>query len=247
MTQQQMLESIQQVYPDMGETQLRLLLNDALDEFVEETRILSDVKELSFIEYLTNHSFIENIDGWEDYWGSGSSDPSSTHALESYRIEYGTAGSVPFTSGQGLKNTNGIKLYKNIKYNVSVTATAEDIDGSNTLTSLVALSNIDGGTTLNAVPNIGIGISTFVSNILTMTYTITATETNDYYIYALFNHASETKQVHFNELSIKPVDSSNRYYVFKDFNNEILSINKVDLDNIALNRYIGPIEDTDVT
>tara|TARA_R110000765_G_C18651514_1_gene575600 strand:- start:46 stop:354 length:309 start_codon:yes stop_codon:yes gene_type:complete len=38
MTQKQIIEQIQQVHPEIGETQLRLMLNSALDEFVSEAR-----------------------------------------------------------------------------------------------------------------------------------------------------------------------------------------------------------------
>tara|TARA_R100000781_G_C4081140_1_gene127768 strand:- start:3828 stop:4136 length:309 start_codon:yes stop_codon:yes gene_type:complete len=38
MTQKQIIEQIQQVHPEIGETQLRIMLNNALDEFVSEAR-----------------------------------------------------------------------------------------------------------------------------------------------------------------------------------------------------------------
>lgn len=38
MTQKQIIEQIQQVHPEIGETQLRIMLNSALDEFVSEAR-----------------------------------------------------------------------------------------------------------------------------------------------------------------------------------------------------------------
>ena len=38
MTQKQIIEQIQQVHPEIGETQLRIMLNNALDEFVAEAR-----------------------------------------------------------------------------------------------------------------------------------------------------------------------------------------------------------------
>ena len=38
MTQKQIIEQIQQIHPEIGETQLRIMLNNALDEFVSEAR-----------------------------------------------------------------------------------------------------------------------------------------------------------------------------------------------------------------
>lgn len=38
MTQKQIIEQIQQVHPEIGETQLRIMLNNALDEFVSEAK-----------------------------------------------------------------------------------------------------------------------------------------------------------------------------------------------------------------
>jgi len=39
MTQQEIIEQIQQVHPEIGETQLRLMLNTALDEFAHRARL----------------------------------------------------------------------------------------------------------------------------------------------------------------------------------------------------------------
>jgi hypothetical protein len=40
MTQQEMIETIQQDFPEIGETQLRLMLNRALDKFESEVELL---------------------------------------------------------------------------------------------------------------------------------------------------------------------------------------------------------------
>lgn len=40
MTQKQIVEIVQMHHPEMGETEIRLYLNKALDEFCESTRIL---------------------------------------------------------------------------------------------------------------------------------------------------------------------------------------------------------------
>ena len=47
MTQQQIIEQIQQVHPEIGETQLRLMLNNALFEFVESTRLNEEMDYVS--------------------------------------------------------------------------------------------------------------------------------------------------------------------------------------------------------
>ena len=40
MTQKQIIEVVQQQFPDVGETQIRMMINQALDEFVHHTRLL---------------------------------------------------------------------------------------------------------------------------------------------------------------------------------------------------------------
>ena len=40
MTQKEMIETIQQEFPDVGETQIRLMLNRALDKFESEVELL---------------------------------------------------------------------------------------------------------------------------------------------------------------------------------------------------------------
>ena len=40
MTQKQLIETVQQHHPNLGETQIRIFLNKALDEFCRKTRIL---------------------------------------------------------------------------------------------------------------------------------------------------------------------------------------------------------------
>ena len=43
MTQKQLIETVKQHHPDLGETQIRIFLNKALDEFCRKTRILNTV------------------------------------------------------------------------------------------------------------------------------------------------------------------------------------------------------------
>ena len=40
MTQKQLIETVQQHHPDLGETQIRIFLNKALKEFCRKTRVL---------------------------------------------------------------------------------------------------------------------------------------------------------------------------------------------------------------
>ena len=50
MTQTQIIELVQQHHPEMGETQIRLYLNRALDEFCRKTRILEFVFQFTTTE-----------------------------------------------------------------------------------------------------------------------------------------------------------------------------------------------------
>jgi hypothetical protein len=47
MTQQEMIETIQQDFPEIGETQLRLMLNRALDKFESEVELLRATASLN--------------------------------------------------------------------------------------------------------------------------------------------------------------------------------------------------------
>ena len=47
MTQKQIIETIQQVHPEIGESQLRIMLNSALDEFVAEARTNTHMSDLT--------------------------------------------------------------------------------------------------------------------------------------------------------------------------------------------------------
>lgn len=47
MTQQEMIETIQQDFPEIGETQLRLMLNRALDKFESEVELLRGTATVS--------------------------------------------------------------------------------------------------------------------------------------------------------------------------------------------------------
>ena len=41
MTQQQLIETVKQHHPEMGDAQIRIYLNKALDEFCRKTRVLN--------------------------------------------------------------------------------------------------------------------------------------------------------------------------------------------------------------
>jgi len=41
MTQQQLIETVKQHHPEMGDVQIRIYLNKALDEFCRKTRVLN--------------------------------------------------------------------------------------------------------------------------------------------------------------------------------------------------------------
>jgi hypothetical protein len=49
MTQLQLIEMVQQIYPNYGETQIRIMLNAALQEIVEETEILSGTDTVTMV------------------------------------------------------------------------------------------------------------------------------------------------------------------------------------------------------
>ena len=49
MTQKQLIETVKQHHPDLGETQIRIFLNKALDEFCRKTRILNTMYTFSSV------------------------------------------------------------------------------------------------------------------------------------------------------------------------------------------------------
>ena len=50
MTQKQLIETVQQHHPELGETQIRIFLNKALDEFCRKTRILTTAYQFTTTE-----------------------------------------------------------------------------------------------------------------------------------------------------------------------------------------------------
>jgi len=49
MTQQEMIEQIQEVYPKAGETKIRLMLNRAMEDFVQKAKLLSGYGTLDLV------------------------------------------------------------------------------------------------------------------------------------------------------------------------------------------------------
>lgn len=47
MTQQQLIETVKQHHPEMGDAQIRIYLNKALDEFCRKTRVLNTMYTFS--------------------------------------------------------------------------------------------------------------------------------------------------------------------------------------------------------
>ena len=68
MTQKQIIEQIQQVHPEIGETQLRIMLNNALDEFVSEARTNEEIGTFTPIAGQRYYAFsaLSNVTNAED-------------------------------------------------------------------------------------------------------------------------------------------------------------------------------------
>jgi len=64
MTQTQIIELVQQHHPEMGETQIRLYLNRALDEFCRKTRILKTLYTFSTVADKTLHTAVSYALFW---------------------------------------------------------------------------------------------------------------------------------------------------------------------------------------
>jgi len=79
MTQKQLIETVQQHHPELGETQIRIFLNKALDEFCRRTRILTTAYTFSTVAdqryYALDDSILEvlsvDFDGYDIYRLSG--------------------------------------------------------------------------------------------------------------------------------------------------------------------------------
>ncbi len=63
MTQQEMIETIQQDFPEIGETQLRLMLNRALDKFESEVELLRGTATVSVTEDEKRRYAFTDFDG----------------------------------------------------------------------------------------------------------------------------------------------------------------------------------------
>tara|TARA_R100001086_G_scaffold147991_1_gene78358 strand:- start:1208 stop:1471 length:264 start_codon:yes stop_codon:yes gene_type:complete len=49
MTQKELIETVKQHHPELGETQIRIFLNRALDEFCRKTRIIKTLYQFSTV------------------------------------------------------------------------------------------------------------------------------------------------------------------------------------------------------
>ena len=60
MTQQEIIEQIQQVHPEIGETQLRLMLNNALDEFSDSARFNEKLGDVTVVADQRYYAFSDS-------------------------------------------------------------------------------------------------------------------------------------------------------------------------------------------
>ena len=61
MTQQQLIETVKQHHPEMGETQIRIYLNKALDEFCRKTRVLNTLYTFPTVADQRYYDLSDNI------------------------------------------------------------------------------------------------------------------------------------------------------------------------------------------
>ena len=61
MTQTELIEIVQQHHPQLGETQIRIFLNKALDEFCRKTRILKTLYTFSTVADKRYYNLDSNI------------------------------------------------------------------------------------------------------------------------------------------------------------------------------------------
>ena len=257
MTQQQMIESIQQIYPDMGETLLRLLLNDALDEFVEETRVLTGH---SYLELIPNNDFSGNplkgevgssdglagtVGGYSNVWNIGGS-ASLSLGIDSNRLSItkSSTNAIHFTGGA---LTSGVYLKSGINYKIEISVT--DLPLENVIVNFGIWSAIPSN---NEVLPSSIEI-TGVTNNSEKTSSTTFLNGTDRLVYPFFyiQGTGTNSTIYIEHLSIKPVDSLDRYYPLTHFNSvsstsDVLSVFQIDLDEKPLNRFVGQINKTDV-
>jgi hypothetical protein len=68
MTQQEMIEIIQQEFPNIGETQIRVMLNRALDKFETETELLRGTDTVTVVADKRRYAFsdFDNITSSDD-------------------------------------------------------------------------------------------------------------------------------------------------------------------------------------
>ena len=61
MTQKELIETVKQHHPELGETQIRIFLNRALDEFCRKTRILKTLYQFDTVADQRYHDLDDSI------------------------------------------------------------------------------------------------------------------------------------------------------------------------------------------
>jgi|TARA_R110002020_G_scaffold192569_1_gene392784 hypothetical protein len=92
MTQQQLIELVQQMHPEIGETQIRLMLNQALDEFDHHVKLASGVATVTAIADQRYYNFtdFEQV-AYTDHSGttvSAADIAANDDVLEVSRVDY---------------------------------------------------------------------------------------------------------------------------------------------------------------
>ena len=92
MTQQQMIELVQQMHPEIGETQIRLMLNQALDEFDHHVKLASGTATVTAVADQRYYDFTELTQAaYTDHSGSAVSAATisaNDDVLEITRVDY---------------------------------------------------------------------------------------------------------------------------------------------------------------
>ena len=279
MTQQQMIESIQQIYPDMGETQLRLLLNDALDEFVEETRTIYGKETLLSNNTIENGTFetvtegnigydgaLNEVTGWGRYRGDSSiSYPNVNVYSNQLSVSY-TECSNNTAKRQAVYYSNGIYLHKNVEYTFTCTMTPRTSDAGSIgylyLADKVFTNDISDFTdnSVNIVSAKALGMNT-ADTVYNFSIVHTPTESKTYYPYMTFYQLNDvnisvdidnfavtfSSNTDLGGINTYNLQSNNKhFYLPKAFEDKVLAIKSITLDDIELDRYTGPLEGTEL-
>ena len=92
MTQQQLIELVQQMHPEIGETQIRMMLNQALDEFDHEVKFATSTATVTPVADQRYYSFTDFTQAaYKDHSGatvSGATIAANDDVLEVNRVDY---------------------------------------------------------------------------------------------------------------------------------------------------------------